>query len=111
MYSCRSENDTKYFERSSRLFNNPTKQDRYGAEKWYANPESAHARGDPMPHGGVNQVRPTRQAMISKGNIPQPGGALPQYHPLRAGGEIGLTHKDNTSVAGVATCGSAARVW
>jgi hypothetical protein len=111
MYSCRSANDTKYFERSSRLFNNPTKQDRYGSEKWYANPESEHARGDPMPHGGVNQVRPTRQAMISKGNVPQPGGALPQYHPLRAGGEIGLTHKDNTSVAGVATCGSAARVW
>jgi hypothetical protein len=105
MYNCRTENDTKYFDRSSRLFNNPTKQDRYGAEKWYANPESNHARGDPMPHGGVNTVLPTRQAMISKANIKQPGGSL------RTHIQNGFTRKDDTSFVGVATCGSVAPVW
>ena len=112
IYTCRSENDTKYFERSGRLFNNPTKQDRYGAEKYYAI-EGGAARGDPMPHGGVNQVRPTKQAMTSKYPIQQPGGALPAHRqgqdtsrPIR-----GVTDKGCTSVVGVATCGSAAPVW
>ena len=105
MYNCRTENDTKYFDRSSRLFNNPTKQDRYGADKWYANPESTHGRGDPMPHGGVNTVQPTRQAITSKANIPQPGGSL------RTHIQNGPTRKDDTSFVGVATCGSVAPVW
>ena len=45
IYTCRSENDTKYFDRSPRLFNNPTKQDRYGAEKFYALPGGTRPRG------------------------------------------------------------------
>ncbi len=122
IYTCRSENDTKYFQRSGRLFNNPTKQDRYGAEKYYALPNAGHnQRGDPMPHGGVNEVQPTKQAMISRWPIEQPGGALPSalgskpikgFGSTRSPGMVaGVTDKGCTSVVGVATCGSAARVW
>jgi hypothetical protein len=121
VYTCRSENDTKYFERSGRMFNNPTKMDRYGADKYYALPNANHGRGEPMPHGGVNQVKPTRQAMISKGPFPQPGGALPMtskslsrpisgYGSTVAPGAI-PPGKNCTSFVGVATCGSAAPVW
>jgi hypothetical protein len=78
IYTCRSENDTKYFDRSPRLFNNPTKQDRYGAAKFYALPGGS-GRGEPMPHGGVNEVPPTQQAEIGAWPIQQPGGALPSY--------------------------------
>ena len=78
IYTCRSENDTIYFDRSPRLFNNPTKQDRYGAAKFYALPGGG-ARGDPMPHGGVNEVPPTQQAIRAAWPIEQPGGALPDY--------------------------------
>ena len=125
IYTCRSENDTKYFERSGRLFNNPTKQDRYGAGKFYALPGGG-AQGQPMPHGGVNEVPPTRQARISSWPIEQPGGALPQHmqgqdtqRPLRGFGSTqspGLDASvtpgtDCTSFVGVATCGSSAPVW
>lgn len=131
-YTCRSENDTKYFERSGRLFNNPTKQDRYGAAKFYALPGGGE-QGDPMPHGGVNQVPPTRQAAIAAWPIPQPGGSLPLYQegdattrPLYGFGstrspgqhvtgaqQLGVKPpgKGCTSFVGVATCGSAAPVW
>ena len=112
--TCRSENDSKYFERSGRLFNNPTKQDRYGADKYYSLPDG-HDRGEPMPHGGVNQVAPTRQAQISRGDVPQPGGAAQRlggkgstYAP---GTKPSIPGTGCTSFVGVATCGSAARVW
>ena len=72
MNTCRSKNDTKNFDRSARLFNNPTKQDRYGAEKFYALPGTV--RGEPMPHGGVNEVSPTKQAKTSEWTIQQPLG-------------------------------------
>jgi hypothetical protein len=112
-YTCRSSNDSAYFQRSGRVFNNPTKQDRYGADRFYASPQATHGRGDPMPHGGVNHVQPTTQALMSAdrtGLFPQPGGAYfnakgehkPMNQPLRAA---------DTSVVGVATNGSAARVW
>ena len=116
-YTCRSENDTKYFERSGRLFNNPTKQDRYGAEKYYSVPQG-HEQGYPMPHGGVTKVQPTQQALCSSrqagSHIQQPGGAVP--HALRAKHAMHATHAGtpNTryiSAAGIATSGSAARVW
>lgn len=120
IYTCRSENDTKYFERSGRMFNNPTKQDRYGADKYYALPNANHGRGEPMPHGGVNEVRPTRQAMISKGPFQQPGGALPgQAVGSRPISGYGSTvspgsippGKSCTSFVGVTTFGAAAPVW
>ena len=111
IYTCRSENDTKYFDRSGRLFNNPTKQDRYGAEKFYALP-GGHERGEPMPHGSVNQVEPTRQAVISSGPFTQPGGALPvttvnisrPINPNYSNGNDG-------SFVGTTTAGLAAPVW
>ena len=133
IYTCRSENDTKYFERSPRFFNNPTKQDRYGAQKFYDLPGGS-GRGEPMPHGGVNEVPPTRQAITAAHpRVPQPGGALPTFRndgsgnaatsrSLRGFGSTrdpGTQPLDGTSAArtgctsfvGVATCGSAAPVW
>jgi len=132
VYTCRSENDTKYFDRSPRLFNNPTKQDRYGAGKFYALPGGS-SRGQPMPHGGVNEVPPTQQTVIASWPIEQPGGALPSYKPgdptsrpligfgstsapgLHPTGSQNIGAKPPgtgcTSFVGVATCGSAAPVW
>jgi hypothetical protein len=132
IYTCRSENDTKYFDRSPRLFNNPTKQDRYGAAKFYSLPGGGQ-RGDPMPHGGVNQVPPTNQAKIGAWPIQQPGGSLPHYKKGDASYRpIGTfsgtrnpgtqaTNQQNlgikppgtgcTSFVGTTTCGLAAPVW
>jgi hypothetical protein len=132
IYTCRSENDTKYFERSPRLFNNPTKQDRYGADKFYALPGGL-GRGEPMPHGGVNEVPLTKQAEIASWPIPQPGGALPSYkqgdptaRPIQGFGStrpqgtqapnqqnLGTKPpgKGYTSFVGTTTAGLAAPVW
>lgn len=131
VFTCRSENDTKYFERSGRLFNNPTKQDRYGANKYYALPNGGE-RGEPMPHGGVNEVVPTADAERAYWPVPQPGGALPsaliETSATRNIKGFGSTYSPGTyptfeqrgskppgtgctSFVGVATCGSAAPVW
>jgi hypothetical protein len=130
IYTCRSENDTKYFERSGRLFNNPTKQDRYGAAKFYALPGGS-GKGEPMPHGGVNVVPPTKDAKIGFWPIKQPGGALPSatsktidnsrpirgygstYSPGTQPSDSGVTPSDKgyTSFVGVTTSGLAAPVW
>jgi hypothetical protein len=134
IYTCRSENDTKYFERSPRLFNNPTKQDRYGAGKFYGLP-GGDAQGQPMPHGGVNTVPLTSHAIRSSYPIPQPGGTLPANISTDGTGVsrrirtfqttmppgtqptnaqvLGTKPpgKGCTSFVGVATCGSAAPVW
>ena len=129
VYTCRSENDTKNFERSGRLFNNPTKQDRYGAAKFYALPGGG-GRGEPMPHGGVNVVPPTKDAKIGFWPIQQPGGALPSAtskttnntRPIKGFGSTyspgtrpinsGVTpDKGYTSFVGVTTSGLAAPVW
>ena len=113
LYNCRSENDENYFQRSGRLFNNPTKQDRYGAEKYYALPDGL-PQGQPMPHGGVPLVPLTKQAMMSQFNVPMPGRAGMNIKPLtgaRSTYSPGTTGKGCTSVVGVATCGAAAPVW
>ena len=102
IHTCRSENDSKYFDRSSRLFNNPTKQDRYGADKFYALPGTK--KGYPMPHGGVNKVQPTSQSVTSEWPIEHPGGAVPYKQR-----EI-LPPKANI-VVGTTTAGLAAPVW
>ena len=105
--TCRSANDTAYFERSGRLFHNPTKQDRYGAQTFYA---KRGKQGAPMPHGGVNQMPPTSQARRSVQSAPafsQPGGAAPQE---RAANKR-VTNSSGTSFVGIATSGSAAPVW
>jgi hypothetical protein len=127
IYTCRSENDTKNFERSGRLFNNPTKQDRYGAAKFYALPGGGQ-RGEPMPHGGVNVVPPTKDAKIGFWPIKQPGGALPSatsktndtsrpisgfgstYSPGTQPSNSGINPSDKgyTSFVGVTTSGLAA---
>ena len=107
IHSCRTENDTAYFERSNRLFNNTTKQDRYGADHYYAIPEAQHGQGQPMPHGGVNQPSPLYSSNTRNRSFLQPGGGkMPQQvkaTPQR--------NTDYTSVVGTATHGSSARVW
>jgi len=94
--TCRTENDIAYTERSGRLFNNPTKQDRYGAEKYYAMP-GGHEKGYPMPHGGVNKVHPLRQA--AKGQQPMKDA---QLRPAQTSG---------TSFVGISTTGKLGSVW
>jgi hypothetical protein len=74
-------------------------------------------RGQPMPHGGVNQIPPTRQAVIASWPIEQPGGALPSYAPgqplERTLGTVPSRdpRTDDTSFAGVTTSGSTAPAW
>jgi hypothetical protein len=108
VYTCRSENDTKYFERSGRLFNNPTKQDRYGAAKFYALPGGS-GQGEPMPHGGVNVVPPTKSAKVGAFPIQQPGGARRTIENPNT--KKVTPEKGYTSFVGVTTAGSAAPVW
>ena len=86
-----------------------------------------------MPHGGVNQVPPTKQAEIGSWPIPQPGGSLPQYKQgdatSRPIGGFGSTRSPGTqatsqqnlgikppgtgytSFVGTTTAGLAAPVW
>ena len=105
IYTCRSVNDAKYFDRSARLFNNPTKQDRYGAGTFYALPGTT--QGEPMPHGGVNNVPPTRQAIVSRSNITAPGGSVYEK------GFESTTYPgiDPCTFVGTSTHGLAAQVW
>jgi hypothetical protein len=97
-YNCRSENDQAYMERSAKLFNNPTKQDRYGSERYYALPGGL-PRGEPMPHGGVPRVRPTKQAATGR-------QAMTSATLDRA-----PSNTDYTSYIGISTAGRAAPVW
>jgi hypothetical protein len=86
-----------------------------------------------MPHGGVNVVPPTKQAIIASWPIEQPGGALPEYkqgdptmRPIQGFGStrpqgtqapnqqnLGTKPpgKGYTSFVGVTTSGLAAPVW
>ena len=111
VYSCRSANDTLYFDRSRRVFHNPTKQDRYGAEKYYALPDATRAIGQPMAHGGVPRVTPV--AGVKRDTVfQQPGGAywtdksavahVPTTTPLMPASDV---------VQGTTTAGLAAPVW
>ena len=115
--TCRSENDTLYFERSGRLFNNPTKQDRSGADKYYASPDAHHGRGEPMPHGGVPMPHTvTGQAGRAHWKIPQPGGSAPLGNRMLGSGSSGGSRssgstRSHTSVVGVTTSGLTAPVW
>ena len=58
-YHCRTENDIKLWNRSPRLFSNPTKQDRYGAQTYSSLPGGVLV----YPHGGVETVPLTNQAI------------------------------------------------
>jgi hypothetical protein len=101
-YTCRSENDVKYFDRSPRLFNNPTKQDRYGAGTFSALPGGVI----PMPHGGVNVVPPTSSAIKGAYPVQMPGGRLPDTRMTNPEELKAVTKSLGTCVAGVAKCGS-----
>lgn len=69
-YDCRSGDDKVNWENSARLFNNPTKQDRWGKERYYALPGGKLI----FPHGESQRVPPTAQARAGAMNIPRPGG-------------------------------------
>jgi len=58
-FNCRTENDQNYWNRSPRLFSNPTKQDRYGAQRYYALPQGKLI----FPHGNAVPVPLTEQAI------------------------------------------------
>jgi hypothetical protein len=107
--SCRSENDKAYMQRSSRLFNNTTKQDRYGAEKYYALPDG-HERGYPMPHGGVTPVQPTKQALTASIGTASIGTAS-KGTTSKAESQSRPAQTSGTSFVGVSTAARAARVW
>jgi len=57
-WTCRTKNDIDHWNKSPRLFNNPTKQDRYGAQTFSALPGGVLT----FPHGEVEKVPLTRQA-------------------------------------------------
>jgi hypothetical protein len=76
-YNCRTENDVNNWNRSPRLFSNPTKQDRYGAQTFSALPGGKLS----FPHGGVEQVPLTEQA-IAGGQLV---GSMKQFGASGAG--------------------------
>lgn len=69
-YACRAQDDRVNWENSPRLFNNPTKQDKWGAQKYYALPGGKIA----ISHGEAQPVPLTFDAKIGSVNIPRPGG-------------------------------------
>ena len=69
-YACRSADDKTNWSKSPRLFNNPTKQDRYGAQKYYALPGGKL----PISHGEAQPVPLTAQAQTAAIDISRPGG-------------------------------------
>jgi hypothetical protein len=58
-FNCRTENDVANWNRSPRLFSNPTKQDRSGAQRYYALPQGKLI----FPHGNAVPVPLTEQAI------------------------------------------------
>jgi hypothetical protein len=76
-YNCRTENDQANWNRSPRLFSNPTKQDRYGAQTFYALPGGVLT----FPHGGVEKVPLTNQAAAGAQLV----GSMKQFGASGAG--------------------------
>lgn len=113
--TCRSANDSANFQRSGRLFHNPTKQDRYGADKFYAHKDGLPI-GEPMTHGGVHMPKPTVDAVRGRtGNFAQlPGGHQVPLNPKKPTvSRMGTLapHEFDKLIAGTSTAGSAAPVW
>ena len=76
-YNCRTENDQANWNRSPRLFSNPTKQDRYGAQTFSALPGGVLT----FPHGGVEKVPLTNQAIAGGQMV----GSMKQFGATGAG--------------------------
>lgn len=98
-YNCRTENDQAYMERSPKLFNNATKTDRYGSERYYALPGGL-PKGEPMVHGSVAKVHPTKQTLA--GQQPMRSSVLNRGIP---------PNTDKTSFVGISTAARSAPVW
>lgn len=69
-YACRSMDDKTNWDNSPRLWNNPTKQDKWGRQRYYALPGGKLV----IPHGESQPVPPTAQTRAGAVNIPRPGG-------------------------------------
>jgi hypothetical protein len=78
-YNCRSDNDAELWKRSGRLFNNPTKQDKFGSETYYALPGGKLI----YPHGDVVPVPPTHQAKLAAGGPQEPPGGFHAYAGIK----------------------------
>ena len=76
-YTCRTENDLANWNRSPRLFSNPTKQDRYGAQTFSALPGGVLK----FPHGSVERVPLTEQALAGSQLV----GSMKQFGANGAG--------------------------
>lgn len=104
-YNCRTENDIKLWERSPRLFSNPTKQDRWGSRTYSDLPGGKLI----FPHGGAPVPPPTHQAEVGSllvGNMKQfgpihiPGGYV---KPDTVGSIKPSRAKPISRVAGIST--------
>jgi hypothetical protein len=97
-YTCRTENDLANWNRSPRLFSNPTKQDRYGAQTFSALPGGKLS----FPHGGVEAVPLTNQAQAGGqivGSMKEFGGTgagLPPRKHVDASGNFVADASGNT---------------
>jgi len=76
-YTCRTENDLANWNRSPRLFSNPTKQDRYGAQTFSSLPGGVLT----FPHGSVEKVPLTEQALAGSKLV----GSMKQFGANGAG--------------------------
>jgi len=106
-YNCRTENDQRLWERSPRLFSNPTKQDRYGAQKYYALPGGVLQ----YPHGGAPVPPPTQQTVAGAQSNPYriPGGPVAIPAPegtVRPSHDVRPDRTKPIRIAGITTTGS-----
>lgn len=117
-YNCRTENDIRLWERSPRLFSNPTKQDRWGSRTYSDLPGGKLI----FPHGGAPVPPPTAQAVAGSqlvgsmeqfGPIHIPGGYVPTPPPEGSVKPLGDARPDRSHpnrVAGISTAGGYAPV-
>ena len=77
-YNCRTANDIRLWERSPRLFSNPTKQDRWGSRTYSALPGGKLG----ITHGGAPVPPPTAQAIAGSQLV----GSMKQFGPIQIPG-------------------------
>ena len=115
-YYCRKQNDIVNWDRSPRLFSNPTKQDKWGSQTYSALPGGVLV----FPHGDSQPVPPTAQAVAGRqvvgsmnqfGLFHMPGGQQmpPQAGLIRPLADAGPDRRHPIRVAGVSVAERYAR--